>query len=208
MRYSGRKTKYGILAACMLGACAVIFSGCGSRSVTRLEPEEAMDLSGRWNDGDSRRVSQSMIEQILSGRWISRHREKTGRDPVVIVGEVRNLTLEHINPGTFTKDLEQALINSGTVGVVASAGERQELRQEREDARKWASLRRNREVAGETGADYILKGVMSSILDEEGGRRIVFYQVDLSLIDLEDNTIIWAGQERIRKYIRRPLFTF
>ncbi len=208
MRHLGQQKKYRVWAASMLCVCAVIFSGCGSRSVTRLEPEEAMDLSGRWNDGDSRRVAQSMIEQILSGRWISRHREKTGRDPVVIVGEVRNLTLEHINSGTFTKDLEQALINSGMVGVVATADEREELREEREDAHKWASLRRSREVTGETGADYILKGVMSSIIDEEGGRRIVFYQVDLSLIDIEDNTIIWGGQKRIRKYIRRPLFTF
>ena len=60
----------------------------------------------------------------------------------------------------------------------------------------------------ETGADYMLKGVLNSIIDEEKGEKIVYYQADLNLINLENNSIIWAGQKKIKKYIKKPLFKF
>ena len=47
--------------------------------------------------------------------------------------------------------------------------------------------------------------------DEETSRtvgrrseKIVFYQVDAQLIDLESNIVVWAGQHKIKKYIERP----
>ena len=192
----------------ILSAAFLVTAGCSARDIRRLEPSESVDLSGRWNDTDSRLVSEAMIEQVFSARWHREHVERRGRKPAVIVGRVRNLTLEHINPQTFVKDLERALINSGEVVVVAAPEERREVRSEREDMQRWASLGTVKETGAETGADYMLKGVLSSILDEEGGRRVVYYQADLNLVDLKDNTIVWAGQKRIRKFIRRPLFTF
>ena len=53
----------------------------------------------------------------------------------------------------------------------------------------------------EHGADYMLSGVINSIEDQEGGEKIAFYQIDLSLIDLERNTKVWQGQKKIKKYI-------
>ena len=191
----------------IISASSVI-SGCSARGVTRLEPEQAVDLSGRWNDEDSRLVSEAMIEQALSSGWHRQHLSSEGKKPVIIVGHVRNLTLEHINPQTFIKDLERALLNSGKAEIVASSTEREEVRAERKDMQRWASLETVKEPGAETGADYMLKGVISSILDEEGGRRVVYYQADLNLVSLRDNIVVWAGQKRIRKFIRRPLFTF
>ena len=53
----------------------------------------------------------------------------------------------------------------------------------------------------EHGADYMLSGVINSIEDSEGGEAIVFYQVDLTLINLETNAKSWQGQKKIKKYI-------
>ena len=33
-----------------------IFAGCGGKQVTRIAPDTTVDLSGRWNDTDSRLV--------------------------------------------------------------------------------------------------------------------------------------------------------
>jgi hypothetical protein len=36
--------------------------------------------------------------------------------------------------------------------------------------------------------------------------KIVFYQVDARLVDLESNAVVWAGQHKIKKYIERKPF--
>ncbi len=48
----------------MLLAIAAILQSCGTRKVERIDTEEIIDLSGRWNDSDSRMVAEAMVEQI------------------------------------------------------------------------------------------------------------------------------------------------
>ncbi len=182
-------------------AIAIIVSGCGKR-VERIDVGKQIDLSGRWNATDSRLVSEEMINDCLSRPWINQHHEKTGEKPTVIVGTVVNKTDEHIATETFTKDLERAFINSGRVQVVASRQERREVREEREEMQEWASEESVKKFMEEEAADFMLKGVINSILDREGRRSIIFYQINLELINTETNRKVWIGEKEIKKYIR------
>ena len=96
---------------------SVTLAGCGTR-VERIEPEEVTDLSGAWNDTDSRLVSEEMINDMLSRSWVNDFKRRTGKQPAVIVGTVRNLSHEHINTNTFVNDIQRTLINSGRVTFV------------------------------------------------------------------------------------------
>ncbi|MEM9177818.1 MAG: hypothetical protein AAGC67_21640, partial [Myxococcota bacterium] len=60
--------------------------GCGGTTVKRTDVEEEIDLSGLWNDVDSQKVSQEMIDDSLSRYWIEDWRDRTGDRPTVIVG--------------------------------------------------------------------------------------------------------------------------
>jgi uncharacterized protein (TIGR02722 family) len=191
--------------AVVLLVCAalVVVAGCG-RSVKRVETTEVIDISGRWNDTDSRLVSEEMIKDCLSRPWIYRFQETHGEKlPVVIVGTVRNMSHEHISVQTFVKDLERALINSGEVDFVAAKGEREELREERKDQAKYASEETARAFGEEIGADFMLKGTLNSMLDKVGGKAVMFYQVNLELIDLETNRKAWIGDKKIKKLIKQ-----
>jgi penicillin-binding protein activator len=126
----------------------------------------------------------------------------------VIVGTIRNRSLEHIPVGTFVRDLENAFVNSGLVNVVADRVQRGEIRDEREDQQEFASADTRARLGREMGAHYMLQGDVQSIEDREGRRSVVYYQVDLSLVDLETNARVWVGQHRIKKFIERPRFTF
>lgn len=125
---------------------------------------------------------------------------------MVIVGTIRNRSHEHINVQTFAKDLERALINSGEVEFVASAAEREELRDERLDQATQASEDTAKEHGMETGADYMLKGSINTIKDKEGGETVMFYQVNLELIDIQNNKKVWIGEKKIKKYIKQSRF--
>ncbi len=188
-----------VLAVVVAGSAA-----CGGKTVTRIDPSSVTDLSGRWNDTDSRLVANELIQQSLSAPWARVYSEMHGgQRPAVIVGSFDNRTLEHIPVGTFVRDLERAFVNSGAVRVVASADERQGVRAEREDQQENARADTRARIGQELGARYMLQGELQAIEDQEGREKIVYYQVDATLVDLESNEKIWVGQHKIKKYIER-----
>ncbi len=191
----------------LVAAFTVFTAGC-SPKVSRLDTKEQVDLSGRWNDTDSRLVSEEMIKDVMSGAWLGRYQpKKPGDVPTVIVQTIKNRSSEHINTQTFQKDLERAWVNSGKVDVVASADERKELRQERTE-QQMGFTQQNVSEHNEKGADFALQGVINTITDEIEGERVVYYQVNLELINLGTNQKAWIGEKKIKKYIERPSTKF
>lgn len=192
------------VAVLALVVAVVFISGCSSTpQVDRIGVEEVRDLSGRWNDTDSRLVAEQMISDVLRRPWLTDFRSAKGRKPVVIVGTVRNLSSEHMELGTFIQDMERELINSGRVKFVATRNERGEIRAERLDQQSYSSAATASRLAAETGADYMLKGAIRTIIDSVGGKQVKFYQVDLELIGLENNEKVWIGTKKIKKFVKR-----
>ena len=183
----------------LLLVALLLVSACG-KQVTRRESSEAIDLSGRWNDVDSQQVSQAMIKDALSFGWIDEWRRSKGRKPVVMAYGVKNRSTEHINTQTFMKDLERAFLRSGRVSVVADKGERSSLREERADQQQGLTANPSR-IGKELGADFVLTGVINSIVDQEGGQAVLFYQTNLELISVETNEKVWIGDKKIKKFI-------
>jgi len=175
--------------------------GCGGKTVTRVDSGEQIDLSGNWNDVDSQNVSGDLVEQITAAAWVENHIEQSGKRPAVIVGVIRNKTVEHIPMKTLTADLERAFINSGRVSVVASPEEREQIRQERAEQQDYASQESMAQWGRELGADYMLLGELNTIIDREGSDEVKFYQTDTYLVDLETNIKVWAGQTKTKKVI-------
>jgi uncharacterized protein (TIGR02722 family) len=186
----------------------LVLAGCMNKRVERIDPNSVTDLSGRWNDADSRLVANELITQSLTGVWARDYAAANGgNSPTVIIGEFRNRTMEHIPVGTFVRDLERAYVQSGLVRLVASSEERDEVRAERVDQQTNASTETRTRLAREMGARYMLQGDVQAIEDSEGRERVVFYQIDATLIDLETNAKTWIGQHKIKKYIQRRRFT-
>lgn len=194
------------LGAAFVVVTALVLSGCAGTQVARIEADSTTDLSGKWNDTDSRLVSEEMIADMLSRAWIERHQVTEGGMPAVIVGDIRNRSHEFINTQTFTNDIERALVNSGRVIFVASSNERGSVRDERADQDVNASEETRNAMGRELGADYMLSGSINTIVDAEGRRQVVFYQVDLELISMADNRKVWLGQKKIKKDIERASF--
>lgn len=201
--------KHMVMAVATLAlVIGVAAGGCAKKQVSRVDVGETIDLSGRWNDTDSRIVAEAMVSEALSRPWVDKHLKQHRKEPTVIVGTVVNRSNEHISVPTFTKDLERELTNSGRVQFVASKGEREELREERTEQQTHASEETAKGLGKEIGADYMLKGEINSIEDEEGREKVVYYQVTLEMIDLETNVKVWFGDKKIKKLVERRRFGF
>jgi uncharacterized protein (TIGR02722 family) len=182
---------------------AALMFGCAGTKVERMEVDKVKDLSGDWNDTDSRLVSEEMIKDVLSAPWLARHKSEGKKTPSLIVGEIKNLSHEHIAVNVFVGDIERNLINAGDVQFVASKTERQEIREERKDQDLNAAEETRKAMGKELGADFMLKGEINTIIDVEGKTQVKFYQVDLTLISLADNRKVWVGQKKIKKLVEK-----
>ena len=190
------------IAKFLIVSLFLVLAGCGSsRNVTRTATDTTVDLSGRWNDTDSRLTAEKMIDGLLDSRWIDSFIDENKRKPVLIVGRIKNNSSEHIQTKIFSKDIERELINSGEVKFVASSEERDELRQERAEQQEFSSLETAKKLANETGADFMLKGFISTQNDFFDGEAVKFYQVDLELIQLETNEKVWLDTKKIKKLV-------
>ncbi len=180
----------------------MLISSC-SRQVTRVNTEQAIDVSGNWNNTDSRLVAEEMTQTVLGGKWLSTHlEEKQGKRPVVVIGVVKNKSHEHIDAETFVKDVEQAFIKSERVRLVQGGKKREELRAEKADQQDNASVSTMKKFGLENGADYILQGSINSIVDSHKRKKVVYYQVNLELTDIQTNEVVWIGDKKIAKYVK------
>ncbi|ABG59591.1 penicillin-binding protein activator LpoB [Cytophaga hutchinsonii] len=183
-------------------ALIVCTSGC-KRTVARVEPDKQIDLSGRWNDVDSKLTAEAMTQQALGEIWLENFvKNNDGKQPVVIIGMVTNKSHEHIEAETFIKDLEKSFIKSQRVRLVQAGDKREELRKERADQQTNASVSTMKKFGLEIGADFIMQGSINSIVDAYKKDKVVYYQIDLELTNLQTNEVVWIGDKKIKKVVK------
>lgn len=184
----------------------LFFASCSSTpSVSRVDADKQIDLSGYWNDTDVRTVCNSLIVDCLSSPRVAAFEKAHGRLPVFIVGRFKNDSDEHIDTSIITKRMEAALLNSGLADFVASSAERDEIRDERQEQQSFASEETAKALANETGADFFLTGSVKTIVDKAGKTATRTYFVYAELTDVETNRKIWLGEnDEIKKVIKTP----
>ena len=179
---------------------ALISASC-ARSVSRIDPNQQIDLSGRWNDSDSRMVANKMVTELLGSDKFKDYSKSLGKKPAIVVGLIQNKTSEHIDADNYIKKIELAIYNSGIADLVESDSFRDKLRQERAEQQDFANSTTASTWGKEVGANLMLFGEMTSETDVYNKKRVVNYVTTLFLTDMETNKRVWYGQVEIKKYI-------
>jgi uncharacterized protein (TIGR02722 family) len=179
----------------------VVASSC-SRKVSRIDPSTEIDLSGRWNDVDSRKVADQMIYDLFNSPGFLNYAKEKNRKPVIVIGTIRNKTSEHIDADNYVKKFEVVIHNSNVADLVESGEFRDKLRVERAEQQDYADPATMKQWGKELGADVMLFGEMTSETDTYDNKRVVNYVTTLFLTDIETNKRIWYGQHEIKKYVK------
>ncbi|MEO3406315.1 penicillin-binding protein activator LpoB [Mucilaginibacter sp. CAU 1740] len=191
-----------IIAVAAIAFSGLLINSC-SRQVTRVSTDETIDVSGNWNNSDARMAADELTGKILGANWIDTHMtEHQGKRPVVIVGFVQNKSHEHIDAETFLTDIESSFIQSQKVRLVQGGKKREELRAEKADQQTNATVSSMKKFGMENGADYILQGSINSIVDAHKRQKVVYYQVNLELTNIQTNEVVWIGEKKIAKYVK------
>jgi len=179
----------------------LLITSC-ARQVSRVSPDQSYDLSGRWNDTDSRAVAEAMIADLLASDRFKEYAKEKGKKPTIIVGIITNKTSEHIDADNYIKKLELAIYNSNVADLVESDTFRDKLRAERAQQQDFASSATAAKWGEEVGANLMLFGEMTSETDTYNKKRVVNYVTTLFLTDTETNKRVWYGQKEIKKFIK------
>ena len=190
----------------LVATVAVAVVGCAGTRVSRVDNDQEIALSDRWNDKDSQLVAEEMITDTLSFPWARDFEMKNSTRPTVIIQRIANKSHEHVAIDTFVNDIKRSIIRSGRADFVAGGEERQAIRTERQDQELNAA--KGKEQGQEQAADFALSGSLNSIVDQVGGDRVTFYQVDMKLIDMANNREVWNGQKKIKKLQEKGGFGF
>lgn len=186
----------------LLAFCSFLIFSCGTH-VTRVSEDTVTDLSGRWNETDSRLTAEEITQEMMSHPWYNTYTSKNaGEQAVLIVGMITNKSHEHIATETFSKDIEKAIINSSRMRLVQAGTMREEVRAERADQQNYSSSSSMKRFGLEQGADFMLQGTVNSIVDQYKKEKSIYYQIDLELTNLETNEKVWIGDKKIKKMLR------
>ena len=188
----------------------MILSSCASQNTQAipLSKDEIPDLSGHWNANDSREVSEQMIMSMLSSGWLPNFKSEEERAPRIILGNIENLSDEHIETGLFMKDIEREITNSGKAKFVSSKDERSEIREERHNQQSYASDETVKALANEAAADFMLMGSIKSVRDVLDNQQVITFQVDMELVNIETNEKVWLETMPKNKMIYRKKVKF
>ena len=86
--------------------------------------------------------------------------------------------------------------------MVQGGKKREELRAERADQQTNSSASSMKKFGLEQGADYILQGSINSIVDSQKRKKVVYYQINLELTNMQSNEVVWIGDKKIAKYVQ------
>ena len=183
-------------------ASSLLFTNCSTPHVQRLDENSVTDLSGRWNETDSRLTAEEITKEMMDGSWYNTYSaQNKGKKAKIIVGMITNKSHEHIAVETFEKDIEKSIINSGRIGLVQAGGMREEIRAEQADQQNYAKESTIKKFGLENGADFMLQGTINSIVDQYGNQQTTYYQINLELTNIETKEKVWMGDKKIKKYM-------
>lgn len=155
-----------------------------------------------WSDTDNQIVAEAIVEQMLKGGWYKEHKQKYKKEkPVVGIGRIKNLTSEELDTDALINFMKTDLINSRKVKFVANKDEARDLMEKELAYQHKGAVKKTsrKKIGAQTGLAYFLVGEVSSKTESDSDVKMVNYQVNFRLVELESSEEVWAGQKRLRK---------
>ena len=179
-------------------------SGCVTKSKGYTNEKEVVVVGTRWSDSDNQIVAEAIVKQMLAANWFA-EATKTAAKPKIGVAKIKNLTSEEIDVEALVNYMKNDLINSGKVTFVANQeADRSEMERELAYQQGGNVKKESRaKVGNQSGVGYLLKGEVSSKNEMDDDVKMVNYQVNFHLINLESAEEVWSGQKRVRKQFER-----
>lgn len=186
-------------AALLIAALVLALGGCAKPKTRYGDPGAVETVTNQFGSTDLQMLAEQMTQSMLESPAI-----QGGNLPIVTIQEVRNKTSEYIDTRAITNRMRATLQKSRRVRFAVDAAEMQKQieelkRQQGEYYDQEKSVQQGRMV----GAGFRLSGEITSIVKETEDVKDVYYQLFLSLTDIQTGIEEWSDVKDIRKTTER-----
>jgi hypothetical protein len=163
------------------------------------QPPPTTQVRSLWTNADAQLVAKEMITDCLSWAWVRAHQGSKGGKPVVTVAFILDKTGGNADCTTLKAKLEAELKAADQVSFVANRvqlpqGEKGGGHQQERISREVAN-----QIRAETGANFILTGVITETTEQLKGDKVVNYQTDLQMVNAKTMAKVWEGFRKVWK---------
>ena len=196
-----------ILNAVLAASLGLALAACGGpRAFTRgtyEDPNTIEMLSDQFNENDLQLIAKKMVNSLAGSPRFAQPGQQL---PVVLVGRLKNKTSEHIDMASLGDKIQTGLAQTGRFALLDKAA-REDLAEEYEYQQ--SGYVRPDEAKGpgqQASADYLLTGEMSSIIQQVGNDKLVYYKMTAKLNNVRTGIVEWTDEKEIRKkFERKPI---
>lgn len=186
--------------------------GAGCSSTRYKDPDDPETIDVDWGSTDLQTFSEHMTDSLLASPNLSYlERPNKGSDlrVIAVMGGVVNETDEHVNTEMITRNIRDALLESGKFRFVAGDMGQSEIAKQVRFQQGSGAVDPARAIAfgKQLGAEVVIYGSLASIskrkgrsLESLGGKtKDVYYQFVLNAVNVETGEILWSDSEDLRK---------
>jgi uncharacterized protein (TIGR02722 family) len=156
-------------------------------------------LSDQFNENDLQLIAKKMVDSLANSQTFAQIK---GR-PIIVIGRMKNSTSEHIDMASLADKLQVQLARTGRFAFT-DKGAREEIAKEYEYQGSGYVKQDSAKGPGEqVGADYLMTGEISSIIQEVGQDKLVYYKMTSKLHNLKSGIIEWSDEKELRKKFQK-----
>lgn len=184
----------------LIAAIALVSAAActGPRAFTRgtyEDPNVIEMLSDQFNENDLQLIAKKVVGSLSGSNAFA---QIQGR-PIIVVGKMKNSTSEHIDMRSLADKIQVELQKTNRFTFM-DKGARQEIAEEYEyQGSGYVKPGQAKGPGQQASADYLMTGEISSIVQEVGADKLVYYKMTAKLHNLRSGTIDWLDDKELRK---------
>lgn len=193
-----------IAAHLSLFAAFLLLAGCAAK-VQYHDAQETQAVTTDFSSTDLQLIAEKMVDSLITFPPIVQLTEQ--RRPVLLVEQVKNKTMQHIDTEAITDTVRTRLIRSGKFRFIDRTTDDAAIREiSTQQDGGLTDPNKAIQFGQQLGAEYILTGNFAEIQQRAGGVKDVYYKFTLNLKNLRTGILEWSDEKEIRKVWKRSLF--
>jgi len=193
----------------MICAAALAFlSGCAAfrAKMSDVDVEKDKHLQSTYDYTDMRKVTQSVVDEIVASPFLSKHE----KPPIMVIVGVQNRTKRYVDTKSLTDRMRTLLFKSGKAQFV-NATRREQLMKEQKHQAAHATAETRVAIGRQIGARYMVSGSLVEMESESprqvrvSKKKVNYYQLTIEVTDLETGLMTWTTEKEFAREARLPL---
>lgn len=182
-----------------------LISGCASPVVKYKDANSPQLVSADFSSSDLQQIVKSMVDSMLISSAVSP--ATVGHTPVILVDQIKNKSMQHIDTESITDSIRSQLIQSGRFRFIDRLTDEaaiKEINTQKES--KLIDQLKTVSIGKQYGAEYLLTGSVAEITQNNNRVEDVYFKITLNLKNLTTGLLDWSSEKEIRKTSTRRVF--